>query len=81
MSDIPSVEPIPPGVVTLADHELSARTRLDDNAWAYFSGGAANEITLRANRQAWDGIGLSPRVLRSLTGGHTRTRLLERRGQ
>jgi 4-hydroxymandelate oxidase len=23
---------------------------LDDNAWAYFSGGAADEITLRANK-------------------------------
>lgn len=78
MSSIPAIEPIPSGVVTLADHEAYARTRLDDNAWAYFAGGAADEITLRANRSAWDAIQLFPRVLRNLTGGHTRVQLLGR---
>lgn len=78
MSGIPAVQPIPPGVVTLADHEAHARTRLDDNAWAYFSGGAADEITLRANRDAWDSLQLSTRVLRDLVGGHTRVELLGR---
>lgn len=33
---------------------MEPRQHLDDNAWAYFSGGAADEITLRANRSAWD---------------------------
>lgn len=78
MSGIPALETLPPGVVSLADHETHARERLDDNAWAYFSGGAADEITLRANRQAWDALRLSPRVLRDLAGGHTRTRLFGR---
>jgi 4-hydroxymandelate oxidase len=78
MSDIPAVEPVPAGIVTLDDHQLHARERLDDNAWAYFSGGAADEITLRANRCAWNGIQLSPRILRKLTGGHTRMQLLGR---
>ena len=78
MSSIPALEALPPGVVSLVHHEAHARTKLDDNAWAYFSGGAADENTLRANRQAWDGIRLSPRVLRDLTGGHTRTQLLGR---
>lgn len=78
MSGIPSITPIPPGVVSLADHEVNARARLDDNAWAYFAGGAADEITLRANRGAWDGVQLYPRVLRDLTGGHTRVQLLGR---
>ena len=78
MADIPSVAAVPPGVVSLADHETQARGVLDDNAWAYYSGGAADEITLRANRCAWDAIGLLPRVLRSLAGGHTRTELLGR---
>lgn len=36
------------------------RSRLDDNAWAYFSGGAADEITLRANRSAWNERLLQP---------------------
>lgn len=72
------VAAIPPGVVTLADYEAHARERLDDKAWAYFSGGAADEITLRANREAWDGLRLRPRVLRPLAGGHTRVELLGR---
>jgi 4-hydroxymandelate oxidase len=79
MSSIPELGVIPPGVVTLADHEAHARSRLDDQAWAYFSGGAADEITLRANRSAWDQHLLHPRVLRDLAGGHTRVELLGRR--
>ncbi|RJF98424.1 alpha-hydroxy acid oxidase [Noviherbaspirillum saxi] len=78
MSPVPVVEAIPSGIVSLADHEQHARGRLDDNAWAYFAGGAGDEITMRANRAAWDGIRLSTRVLRRLTGGHTRVQLLGR---
>ena len=69
---------LPPGVVTLADHEAHASTHLDPGAWAYFSGGAADEITLAANRNAWDAITLLPRVLRPLAGGHTRVQLMGR---
>jgi len=71
-------EQIPDGVVSLADHEAAARSRLDANAWAYFSGGAADEITLRANQAAWQQHLLQPRVLRDLQGGHTRVSLLGR---
>ena len=78
MTQIPARHAIPPGLVTLADHELRARTQLDDNAWAYFSGGAADEFSLRANRSAWDALPLWPRVLRPLAGGHTRVPLLGR---
>jgi 4-hydroxymandelate oxidase len=66
------------GLVGLADHEARARELLDANAWAYFSGGAADGHTLRANRAAWDAIGLWPRVLRPVAGGHTRVELLGR---
>ena len=78
MTPLPARHTIPPGLVTLADHEQHARTQLDDNAWAYFSGGAADEISLRANRTAWDALPLWPRVLRPLAGGHTRVPLLGR---
>ncbi len=71
-------ETIPSDVVALADYEAHARVRLNDNAWAYLAGGAADEITLRANRSAWDDIRLLPRVLRPLAGGHTRVELLGR---
>ncbi|HVL76579.1 MAG TPA: alpha-hydroxy acid oxidase [Noviherbaspirillum sp.] len=78
MKRLPAVETLPPGLVTLADHEQQAREHLDANAWAYFSGGAGDEITLRANRSGWDGMQLRTRVLRNLVGGHTRTTLLGR---
>jgi 4-hydroxymandelate oxidase len=78
MANVPDIERVPAGIVNLADHEAHARSRLDDKAWAYFSGGAGDEISLRANRAAWDGLQLHPRVLRSLQGGHTRVELLGR---
>lgn len=78
MSTIPAFARVPDQVVNLADHEAHARTRLDDNAWAYFSGGAADELTLQANRQAWDTLRLLPRVLQPLAGGHTRVQLFGR---
>lgn len=78
MSRPPALARVPDGVVTLADHENHARTRLDAKAWAYFSGGAADELTLRANRSAWDELQLLPRVLQPLAGGHTRVQLLGR---
>jgi 4-hydroxymandelate oxidase len=78
MNQVPARHPIPPGLTSLADHEQQARQQLDDNAWAYFAGGAADEITLRSNRSAWDALPLWPRVLRPLAGGHTRITLLGR---
>ena len=69
---------VPANVVTLADHEAHARKHLDQNAWAYFAGGAGDEITLRANRDQWSRLELRPRVLRALAGGHTRIELLGR---
>ncbi|EJE51784.1 alpha-hydroxyacid dehydrogenase, FMN-dependent L-lactate dehydrogenase [Acidovorax sp. CF316] len=78
MTHVPTHQQLPPGLVSLADHEQQARQHLDDNAWAYFAGGAADEITLRSNRSAWDALRLWPRVLRPLAGGHTRVQLLGR---
>lgn len=78
MNAIPAIARLPEHVVSLTDHETHARTHLDENAWAYFSGGAADERTLNANRQAWDTRQLLPRVLQPLAGGHTRVQLLGR---
>lgn len=71
-----ALQPIPPGVANLADFEAHAQAAMNAEAWAYLNGGAADEITLRANRRAWDAIQLQPRVLRDLSGGHTRVNLL-----
>lgn len=69
---------LPEGVHSLADHEHHARERTSEALWAYFNGGAADEVTLRANAQAWRGLELLPRVMRPLAGGHTRIELLGR---
>lgn len=64
--------------VTLQDFETLAHQRLDARAWAYLSGGAADELTLADNQAAWQRLRLWPRVLRPLAGGHTRCTLLGR---
>jgi 4-hydroxymandelate oxidase len=63
-------------IVNLQDHERAAQAVLSASAWAYFSGGAADEITLRRNLSGWQQWGLAPRVLQDLRGGHTRCTLL-----
>ena len=47
-----------PAPVCVGDYEERAREALDPNAWAYFAGGAADERTLRANREAWNALWL-----------------------
>jgi len=74
----PRIESLPQGLANLADFEAPAQARVDAAAWAYLNGGAADELTLRANRAAWDALQLQPRVLRDLAGGHTRVALLGR---
>jgi 4-hydroxymandelate oxidase len=64
--------------VCLADYERLAEQRLDGNAWAYVSGGSADEITTRWNRTAFDGMALIPRMLRGGAGGSARVSLLGR---
>ncbi|OYU47309.1 MAG: alpha-hydroxy-acid oxidizing enzyme [Rhizobiales bacterium PAR1] len=60
--------PVP---VCLADYEALAQGVLGVPEAAYLFGGAADEITLRANRTAFDEMALVPRVLRDLRGGNT----------
>ena len=75
---LPQTIGLPAGLHNLADHEAQARDRLETAAWAYYSGGAADEITLSANRAAWDALALRPRVLRPLAGLSLAGRLLDR---
>lgn len=65
-------------IASLADYEPLARERLDAATWAYFNGGAGDEITLRANAADWAALRLLPRVLQPLDGAHTRVELLGR---
>jgi 4-hydroxymandelate oxidase len=49
--------------VNLFEFEPLARQRLPPAVWDYIAQGAADEITLRRNREAFDAIRLRPRVL------------------
>ncbi|WP_341643484.1 alpha-hydroxy acid oxidase [Thauera sp. SDU_THAU2] len=73
---LPKLSAIPQEIAAVDDYEAQARARVDDNAWAYIGSGAADEITLRDNRAAFDRIPLRGRVLADVRGGHTRLELL-----
>lgn len=49
--------------INLLDYEKQAQTLLDPASWSYYAGGSNDEITLRANREAFTRIRLRPRVL------------------
>jgi 4-hydroxymandelate oxidase len=50
-------------LISLLDLEALAEERLDPAAFAYYAGGAADEVTLRDNPLAWARHRLRPRVL------------------
>lgn len=62
----------------LREYAEAARANCSPQAWAYFSGGAADEFTLQANEQAWAELALRPRVLCDMTQGHTQVQILGR---
>ena len=69
---------VPADAVCLADYARLAEQQLDPRWWAYFAGGAADELTLNANERAWQAIALQPRVLEAPGVGHTRCTVLGR---
>ena len=63
-----------PQPLTVAEFERLARNRMSDAAsWDYYAGGAGDEITLHAERAAWDRIRLRPRVLTDVAERDLRT--------
>jgi len=72
---LPALDSIPHDIVAVTDYEKYARARLDDNAWEYLVAGAADELTVRDNRAAFDRIRMRSRVLCKVQGGHTRLSL------
>src|SRR5690606_30984875 len=71
----PPLANIPPYVVAVADYEDLARDRMTGPAWAWLQGGAADETTLFANRNAFGRLELVPRVLADMAGANTRLEL------
>lgn len=74
-----SAKPAPARVedlISVSDFETLADQRLDEVARALIQGGAADEITVRWNREAYDQIRLKPRVLVDVSRIDTRVSLL-----
>ncbi|MGH7311061.1 MAG: alpha-hydroxy acid oxidase [Candidatus Rokuibacteriota bacterium] len=65
--------------VNVLEFEPLARQRLSLKTWDYLSQGAADEITLRRNREAFDALRLKPRVLVDVTRIDTRLELFGQR--
>src|SRR5437870_10468631 len=63
-------------LLSLYDFEADAHARIAHGAWERISGGAADEITLKWNREAYDHIRLKPRILVDVSKEETRTRRL-----
>jgi 4-hydroxymandelate oxidase len=68
-----------PQPVNVLEFEPLARQRLPRAAWDYVAQGAADEITLRRNREAFDAIRLRPRVLIDVSSLDTRLELFGQR--
>ena len=75
------VEPGPVGAdsepVSLSDYEALARERAPKMAFEYISGGAADEITLKWNRESYDKIRLRPRIFVDVSKLDTRVKLFD----
>src|ERR1041384_4389432 len=68
-----------PETFNLFDFEDLARLRIPHAAYEYIAGGAADEITLRWNRDAFDALALRPRVLVDVEHIDTSVELFGRR--
>ena len=59
--------------INISDYETLAATRLEATALDYYRGGADDEVTLRANRVAFERIRLRPRMLVDVSAITTQT--------
>jgi len=70
------VDPAFADVISLTDLEDIAHRRMEHMAWEYVEGAAADGISLRWNREAYERIRLDPRVLRDVEKVDTRVNVL-----
>jgi isopentenyl diphosphate isomerase/L-lactate dehydrogenase-like FMN-dependent dehydrogenase len=66
---------VPAGIACAGDYEAAARSRMDAAVFAHVAAGAGDEAAVAANRAAFARWSVVPRVLRGVSGGHTRVRL------
>ncbi len=62
--------------VNVFDYETLAQTRMEPSVWNYYQSGSDDEVTLRANRTAFEGIRLRPRMLVDVSACDGRTIVL-----
>jgi len=60
-------------LINLWDYETLARQHLEAASWAYYSGGAGDERTLRDNQEAFGRLKLLPRMLTGISLADTHT--------
>ena len=72
------VESVAP-LLTLEDYERAAKEKVDPVTWEYIASGAADEISVRWNMEAFRSIRLVPRMLREVSKLDTSVTLLGRR--
>ena len=75
-SRIRSPSGIPAGVRCAQDYETLAADFIEEPSYAYIAGGSGRDLTVAANRAAFDGYAVTPRLLRDVRTGSTRLRLL-----
>ncbi len=64
-------------LININDYEVLAQTRLKKPVWDYYAGGSNDEITIRANREAFERIRLRPRFLVDVSTIDTHTTVLD----
>jgi len=62
--------------VNVCEYEALARERMDPVYWDFHRGGSGDEVTLRANRAAFERIWLRPRMLVDVSTCNTQTTVL-----
>ena len=75
-SRIRSPSGIPAGVRCAQDYERLATDFIEEPCHAYIAGGSGRDLTVAANRAAFDEYAVTPRLLRDVGSGNTRLRLL-----
>lgn len=73
----PALDHIPADVVSLADYERLSSTRLRHDIHEYINSGSADELTLQANRSAFERLQILPSLLGDFSRASCRSRLLE----
>lgn len=79
MTVLPPLASIPPELDSLDAYRERAQAHLPPASWAHIEAGADRELTLAANRTAFDRLRFLPRALTDLRGGSTALELFGRR--